>query len=271
MVEDYVSLPDIESYKQLFIDANHSSWADLAGDGFLGLAFDIIAPNGTHSLVETMMSQGLLADHKFGIYYGNATSNTTDQGGILTIGGTREWEYVDGPVTEIPIVKTLWSFPDPEYEVWKVNFSSVSSSVSADAVYLPAHSVATFDTGSGQLSLSDKIIDQAYESLGWNYTAILNGERILYCNEFNSSWSVTFSFGPHGDLDVTIPGDKLRNPGFPAAPGACWPPFTPSNGDYNILGVPFLQAFYSTWDFGAFEKSHYQPTVRFGKSKGYYY
>ncbi|RBA10343.1 hypothetical protein FPRO05_04932 [Fusarium proliferatum] len=266
VAQDCFHIEGLAPWSQTFVDSTLNLFGATAADGLFGLAFPYIAANGTQSMLQAMGKQGVLAEPKFGIYYGDVNSNQTMQGGILTMGGTRENDFVKEGLVEVPIVKT--NYDGVEYEVWKTDLASIKGSGSKEAIKTP-NKLVTFDTGSGYIQVSNKTVHALYESLGlgWNYTLILEDKQILYCDEFNSSWSVTFGFGKEGDRKVTLYGDELAMPGFPAAPGACWPPFSGAGGDYNIFGTPMLKALYSTWDWGSFNPAEFKPSVRFGKLK----
>ncbi|KAK7409656.1 hypothetical protein QQX98_008171 [Neonectria punicea] len=130
-----------------------------------------------------------------------------------------------------------------------------------------------FDTGAGSITLPDEENLKVYESIGMNYTAILEGDHIPLCTEFNSSWSFSFSFGDYRDPQVvTLRGDQLRRPGFAYRDDACWPPFegggTPR---FTLIGTPFLKNFYTVWDYGSeateTDVSQFEPKLSFGKLK----
>lgn len=257
---------DVDGLKwsQTFIDATLAHLAT-AADGLFGLAFPDITPNGTESFLDAMEKAGVLAEPKFGIYYGAVNSNRSDQGGVLTIGGAREDKYVEGPPVEVPIVKTHYN-GQTLYEVWRADLSSMEGS--AKTIQTPGKQVV-FDTGAGTIGVANTTIHDLYDSLGlgWNWTLIQQDKQILPCHEFNSSWSVSFNFGEDGSRKLTLTGDQLATPGFPAGPGACYPPFEDAGGDYNIFGVPFFNTLYTTWDFGGADDSTFCPKIRFGHLK----
>uniref|UniRef100_L2G0U7 Pepsinogen c n=1 Tax=Colletotrichum fructicola (strain Nara gc5) TaxID=1213859 RepID=L2G0U7_COLFN len=110
---------------------------------------------------------------------------------------------------------------------------------------------------------------KVYESIGMNYTAILAGEHIPLCSEFNSSWSFKFSFGDYRTPQVVeITGEQLKRPGFAKRDDARWPPET---SGFTLIGTPFLRNFYTVWDFGAAANetdiSKFDPKLSFGKIK----
>jgi saccharopepsin len=242
----------------------------MPSDGFLGLAFSTIGAPNTTTVVETLMQHGLIDEPRFGIYYGKNFDNTSlNPEGVLTIGGSKEDLYVDGPVTYIPLRV------ESEYQVWRTPLRSISGTkAAASSPIIKTFQIpdgrAVFDTGAGGMQIPTDQIYDLYESIGFNYTALLNG-YIPPCTDFNSSWSVTFNFGTDDSADsprITLSGDELARPGFANSELACFPPFedTPTAG-FALLGTPFLHRFYSIWDFGDNSVANYQPRVGFGKLK----
>lgn len=251
------------SWNQSFLAANESNWAALPADGFLGLAFNSISVGNATTVVETLLPK--LDLPRFGIFYDPRGNGTVGTDAHLIIGNSKENDHDVGDLVTVPIIPRDEGDP---YEVWRADFHSLSTSMGSDTQaaestipFNPSHVV--FDTGGGHITFPEDKIDAVYESMGLNWTQLLNGERVLQCNEFNSSWSVSFTFGKEDALKtVTLTGDQLARPGFPAGPEACWPPF--ESGEITLLGKPFLQQFYSIWDFGAKELSKFSPTLSLG-------
>ncbi|KAF7557170.1 hypothetical protein G7Z17_g957 [Cylindrodendrum hubeiense] len=263
------------TWNQTFIAANESNWAALAADGFMGLAFSSIIDGGANTVVETLMAEGHLDAAKFGIYYGPEANDTNGQPGegVLTIGASRESKYVEGDLTTIPITRV-----DGTYDVWRSTILGIGGTrtVNGTAVRTTTDfdfGRVVFDTGAGSVSFPDEQNLKVYESIGMNYTAILAGEHIPLCSEFNSSWSVSFNLGDYRDPQVvTLRGDQLRRPGFAYRDDACWPPFEGGNAaGFTLIGTPFLRNLYTVWDYGVdateTDISRFNPQLSFGALK----
>lgn len=253
------------SWNQTFLSTQQTSWGNIPADGFMGLAFSTITVGETKTVVETLLKD--LDEPRFGIYY-SAEDGDNSNGpgkGRLTIGGSHEEDFVDGDMVSIPIVES-----NGQYEVWRSLISGISTTNSGNVTTsVPFDTTGVvFDTGAGSIQLPEAENQAVYESLGWNYEDLLDGKRVLMCDEFNSSWSVSFSFHGLGDdtqKTVTLTGEDLIHPGFPAKEGACWPPF--QAGSFSLFGTPFLKKFYSVWDFGGRDVESYSPTLQLGKLK----
>ncbi|KAI1343046.1 pepsinogen c [Xylariaceae sp. FL0016] len=264
------------SFQQFFMAADESNWSWMPADGFLGLAFSSIADAGTQTMVETMMQADLLDEPRFSIYYGkelNDTGNVPGDG-VLTIGGSKEEKYVDGDMTWLSLQKR-----NGAYQVWRSTMRSMTGSkqgVNDTPVDTPLHfstAWGVFDTGAGGITVPPLDVESIYRSIGWNYTAILKGDHIPLCTEFNNTWSVSFTFGDNdtNTSTITITGDQLARPGFAYREDACNPPF--DSGDTNgffLFGTTLLQQFYTVWDFGAQYVNDYQPQLGFGNLKDEY-
>ncbi|KAK6223556.1 pepsin a [Colletotrichum tabaci] len=265
------------SWRQDFIAANETNWAAMAGDGFLGLGFSSIIDGGANTVVETLMAQGRLDEAKFGIYYGTEHNQTGGEpgDGVLTIGGSRAADFVDGELVTVPVTRV-----DGGYDVWRTTMLAINGTrtTAADGGGIVETETSfdfdrvVFDTGAGSITLPTEKNLAAYESIGWNYTAILRGDHVPLCSEFNATWSFKFTFGDYRDPQtVEVTGDQLRRPGFAYRDDACWPPFQDGGAGLVLIGTPFLRNFYTVWDYGAAanetEIGRFDPKLSFGKLK----
>jgi saccharopepsin len=273
-------------WNQTFLSVNESSWRWITADGFLGLGFNSIAETGTTNFVEPLLWDGKLEDPRFALFYGTNLGDAGEQDGVLTIGGSHEDKYVDGDVVYAPLRKE-----DP-YQLWRAPLRSINvlagrknntltirngelPSIPGGCIYPCANTTfpmyssgrAVFDTGSGQISLPDDIIDAVYYNLGWNQTKLMYGEERMECQHLNSSWAISFTLGESEDggedVSFSIRGDELKSPWK-----QCMPPFT-NSGDYDfaLIGTPFLQRYYSVYDYGADRVEDYAPKIGFGRLK----
>ncbi|KAG6186427.1 hypothetical protein E4U27_008436 [Claviceps purpurea] len=275
VVDDVFSVGQT-SWVQNFISASQSNWAAAAADGFLGLSFNSISVNHTSTVMHSLVPK--LDKPRFAIYYNNSETQEPGQGGLLTLGDSRENEFAQGPLATVPVVQR-----NGQFDVWRSRFQSLTVKTSGGGVERVDNGLsstswrisfdsgdAVFDTGAGSISLDKSKIDKVYWALGWNYTQLLHSERILNCTEFNSTWSVTFELGPDEatSSSVTLTGDQLARPGFANRKDACWPPFEDGNSNgFSLIGTPFLTQFYTVWDFGSHDESKYKPTLSFGNLK----
>lgn len=116
--------------------------------------------------------------------------------------------------------------------------------------------------GSALIELPESQIDAAYNMTPWTYAQLMTGYRPL-CSDFNSTWSISFSFGPANAFKTfTVTGDQLATPGY-VDDEHCFPPFNSWSSDNVILGAQWMGNFYSIFDFGSFEPSEYDLRVGF--------
>ncbi|CAL3968759.1 unnamed protein product [Diplocarpon coronariae] len=262
------------SWQQTFLSVAETSWRFVSADGFLGLAFSAIAATNTTTLFETLLQKRLVSLPRFGIYYGKEFSTTGDSpAGELTLGGSKEDEYVDGNLTWIPLRE------ESTMEVWRTPWKTVSGSFGGSNTtnkLWVTDGRAVFDTGAGgSIKIPPELIESVYDSIGMNYTAIFSGAHRPLCTEFNASWSVSFDFGDWQTDDdrytITLTGDELARPGFANSQDNCYPPFDSSEiWGFGLFGTALLHHRYSVWDFGAFDLADYKPRIGFGKLKGEY-
>lgn len=278
ILSDTFSIPSVRNHAphwtQTFLSANESSWEDLPADGFLGLAFSTIASPGSTTVMETLMqlSPDLIAEPRFAIYYGR-NLNDTGAGpgdGELTLGGSHEDRFaVNGDLTWIPVELEF-----AEFELWRANAVSIVGSTGIGSTSGASNTStdfgfawAVFDTGAGQIAVPPSFVDAVYESIGMNYSEILSGHVKPLCADFDDSWSLTFMLGDETNpTPLTITGTQLQQPGFAGEPQYCWPPVSSSGNDGLVLiGSPFLQQFYTVFDFGSFDVQSYRPRVGVGE------
>ncbi|KAK7947934.1 uncharacterized protein PG986_008820 [Apiospora aurea] len=267
------------TWNQTFLNVDESSFAQIPGDGFLGLAFDSISDGATHTVPETLLAEGALAQPRFGLYMGTELNDTNGRpgDGALTLGGSREDKYVDGEMTWLPVMK---DGTPRDYQLWRAPLLKFSGShQGADGQTVSRgrdwegdfKASGVFDTGAGSISVPSLDVYLMYQSIGWDFAAILSHEHIPLCTEFNATWSVTFSFaGGPGDKyrDVVLTGDQLAVPGFANRDDACWPPFESGNQDgFFLFGTPLLNQFYTVYDFGGSKPEEYTPRIGFGQLK----
>jgi saccharopepsin len=262
------------TWKQPFIAANETNWAAQPNHGFMGLAFGSIADGGATPIFEDLMAQGLMDEHKFGLYYNKKISDTPHDlrgKGVLTLGGSREEEFVEGDMVTIDVTTG-----ETGYDLWRSVLHSTTSTRAGPNGTIETEldffgGTIVFDTGASGIDVDPNNIEALYESIGMNWTAIIKDHYIPLCKDFNDSWSVSLEVGFFGSTrQVTLTGDMLVLPGFAGRDDACWPPFSPSNGPgFNLFGKQMLKNFYTVWDYGNFpgEGQYLSPTVSFGKVK----
>ncbi|CAD6444295.1 6e2cc3e0-2c58-4840-9184-f7364ce7e4de [Sclerotinia trifoliorum] len=279
------------AWKQTFLAAvDVTDEAFLAADGLLGLAFSSIGVENTTTLVETLIWDDKLDDPRFAVFYGTNLNDTGAQDGVLTIGGSHEDTYVDGEVTYVPL-----RLEDP-YEVWRAPLRSINVLFAQDGAIVSTHNgkapttnatagtwpkanttwplygtgFAVFDTGAGMISLPSQLLEPVYFNLGWNLSKLYSGEEQFGCEDFNSTWALSFTFGEDedesNDVTFSIRGDEIWAP-----LEQCMPPFGDSGSDdFALVGASFLRRFYSIFEFGGKSVETYKPRVGFGKLKEEY-
>ncbi|KAI0206829.1 pepsinogen c [Astrocystis sublimbata] len=281
-VSDKFQLGDA-SWNQSFIAANDSSWSFIPGDGFFGMSFSSIAQPSTQTIVETMMEGGLLDEPKFAIYYGKEFNFTEDGEGVLTLGGSKEDQYVEGEMTWLPVRKDQVA-NGTAYQLWRSTLRQVSGrrdgsaddggqSFNGSVEFAAGKANGVFDTGAGTVSLPTQAVSDVYKSIGWDYEALLNGDFLPLCTDFNSTWSVTFTFSDDdvNFFNMSVSGDQLARNGFAGRDDACVPPFDDSESEgLALIGQSFIRRFYTVFDYGATNVEDFKPRIGFGQLKKEY-
>lgn len=266
------------TWDNTFIAANYSDWSSLAADGFVGLGFSSVADGGTKPVFEALMEKKLMDKPRFAIYYSREDGDDTHGKpgkGRLTLGDSYEDKYVEGDMVSLPLTTY-----NGDYALWQTPLHSTTGHQSGkncsqkggqkDKKIELNGITTTFDTGASGISLPESQIEDFYESIGMNWTAIISGDHIPLCSEFTKDWSLTFELGFYGETkNITIYGDQLRLPGFANREDACWPPFDTMDSDTALIGTRFLRNFYTVWDYGAFpgKDVFINPTLSIGSLK----
>lgn len=273
MIADDVFRSGKVTWNQTFISTIETSWGNIPAEGFLGLAFNSIAAGGTDTVMHKLIPQ--LDAPKFGLYYGPQSDTASGAGkGRLTFGASKASTYSSGKLVKVPILPT-----DGNYDVWASSINSVSSTrtIKGKKVKKTTDFKGTrvvFDTGAPRIELPKEQVEAVYESIGMNWTAIMEDGYRPLCSDFNSSWSVSFAVGDPGSRNpsvLTLTGDQLARPGFANEEKYCWPPFNESGGEgLTLIGKALFRHFYTVWDFGSKDEAKYKPTLSFGPLKKQY-
>ncbi|KAN0088293.1 Aspartic peptidase domain containing protein [Tylopilus felleus] len=124
----------------------------IVGVGPVDLALGTLSPD-TNATIPTAMnnlvSQGLIEDQIFGVYFAPST-NYSDANGALTYGGIDSSLY-EGELTYTPLTET---YPAAYY--WGIN---VTSSTYGTHTVIPTSTAGIVDTGTTQVLLADNFFD----------------------------------------------------------------------------------------------------------------
>ncbi|RBR16502.1 uncharacterized protein FIESC28_06911 [Fusarium coffeatum] len=268
-VQDKLSAGGL-TWDSKFIAANTSNWSSLPAAGFMGLGFDSITDGNATPIFSSMMRQKLVDEPKFGIYYSVADGDDTNGkpgNGLLTLGGSREDKYVEGDLMTFQIGTN-----DGDFDVWRSGLFGLTGNQGKNQSHrIETYGMTTvFDTGASSITVPKSYIDELYESIGMNYSAILSHDHVPLCSEFTKDWSVTFNVGFYdNNVNITVRGDQLKLPGFANRDDACWPPFDDGPEGYALIGTRFMRNFYTVWDYSLFpgEEGYQDPKLSFGYLK----
>jgi saccharopepsin len=266
------------TFEASFIAANESNWSALPAAGFMGLSFGSIADGGAAPIFETLMAEKLMDEPRFGLYYARADGDNTDGPGkgMLTLGGSKEDKYVEGDLITVDVTAN-----NGEFDLWRTLLHTVTGSAKSSNCTkskkkdFPMYGATiVFDSGASSIALPPGQLEEMYESIGMNWTAIIKGDHVPLCSEFTDDWSITLQLGFYGEeKNLTITGSEMALPGFANRDDACWPPFEETSSDgFSLIGTRLLQNFYTVWDYSAFpsDGGFMSPKLSFGKLKAGY-
>ncbi|KAH7322316.1 aspartic peptidase domain-containing protein [Rhizoctonia solani] len=260
-----VDCPSSYNFTRPYFNPNASSTAQSENlretitylGGFVGLGFRPLAQGNT-SIYDTLFHPTYLPAHRIGIYLGNApetTSNPSPQtNGVVTFGGSEEDKYGAESLKWTDILPAR-SFQ--LYSHWIVPINGIKttrhSATGRNKTTFPSQTgaVAIFDTGAAHISVPQSIIEEIFNTLGFNYTLISQGYRPPCSEVAKDNASLTLILG---DVEITVTTNDLSNPGY-TADEYCWPPFIPWDSSDWLVGKVFLKSFYSVWDLGGWNVS----------------
>jgi hypothetical protein len=197
-------------------------------DGILGLGFQSIAEDNVVPVINQMISEKLLDQQVFGVYFGH-TSQDGDVAGELTIGGIDTNHYT-GSLTWIPITqKGYWQFKMGAVTVNGKRVGSTSYS-------------AISDTGTSLIVGPSAVISGIAKKLGGK----MDNDAGLYAVSCSANLPpVVFTIGT---TKFSVPSSDY----VIQQDGKCYLGFdSMDDSDIDwILGDCFIRAFYSVYDIG---------------------
>ncbi|GFN84885.1 cathepsin-d [Plakobranchus ocellatus] len=237
--QDNIAIAGATVHNQTFGEATlePSMFARSVIDGALGLGFNSIAAGAELSILDNMVSQGILPAPVFSFYHNRYVSGDPDS--LITLGGTNP-EYYTGDFTFVNL-----SMPDR----WQFEIDSVRVSNDDDIAWYSCQAVV--DTGSAFIVGPSDQVDVLNLSLG---AKPLEGDPKRYLLE-------RYQLEMLPDLEFIVNGQKLSMTSkdyvvkFPDGTGQYYSgifgkKFKRGERPVWILGLNFLRTYYTQFDKG---------------------
>ena len=211
-----------------------------------------------------MARLGLISTPAFSLWLNDIDAPT----GSILFGGVDKSQYT-GTLSSTPIVP---DGPENTYYHAKVSFEGIyinngvgeiANATNTTTGSFPLN--ATLDSGSGQIYLPIRAAQNIYTAFNVSYNPT-TGYASCACSLASSNASVGFAFG---QATIFVPMQSLVTPNPGYSRGTCdfnifTPNFSnlgPDNGEYYLLGDPFLRSAYVVYDLDNKEISLAQSAI----------
>uniref|UniRef100_A0A8C8YPA9 Renin n=1 Tax=Prolemur simus TaxID=1328070 RepID=A0A8C8YPA9_PROSS len=205
-------------------------------DGVLGMGFPAQAVGGVTPVFDHIVSQGVLKEDVFSVYYGRNSKNSHFLGGEIVLGGS-DPQYYQGNFHYVSISKT---------GSWQIKMKGVS--VRSATLLCQEGCTAAVDTGASYISGPTGSLRLLMEALGAQ--ELSTDEYVVNCHQVPTLPDISFHLGgraytlTNADYVLQDPYSKddlctlaLHGLDIPPPTGPIW-----------VLGASFIRKFYTEFD-----------------------
>jgi hypothetical protein len=244
--------------------------------GVMGIGYDIneasnSGPSSTDpsapaafvypSIIDTMVSQGLIASKAYSLYLDDLEAST----GSIIFGGLDSDKY-HGSLLQIPVVPDTLDNGTQVYAEFGVpltGFSITSQTGSTTSLTTSSFAeAAILDSGTTATYLPDQLVELITEKINGVYDSQNSGNIYVDCSMLNNaSMTFDFSFGGANGLTIKVPVSELvfditssafatgtsTSPNLPFSSTCAFGILPGGQGPY-ILGDTFLRSAYVVYD-----------------------
>ncbi|XP_025776931.1 renin [Puma concolor] len=205
-------------------------------DGILGMGFPAQAVGGVTPVFDHILSQGVLKEDVFSVYYSRNSKNSHLLGGEVVLGGS-DPQYYQGNFHYVSVSKT---------GSWQIKMKGVS--VRSATVVCEEGCMVVVDTGASYISGPTSSLRLLMETLGAK--ELSTNEYVVNCKQVPTLPDISFHLGGRAytltSADYVLK-DPYGNDGLCtlALHGLDVPPPT---GPVWVLGASFIRKFYTEFD-----------------------
>ncbi|XP_062971508.1 renin [Cynocephalus volans] len=205
-------------------------------DGVLGMGFPAQAIGGVTPVFDHILSQRVLKEDVFSVYYGRNSKNSHLLGGEIVLGGS-DPQYYQGHFHYVSVSKT---------GSWQIKMKGVS--VRSATLLCEEGCMAVVDTGASYISGPTGSLQLLMEALG--AMELSTDEYVVNCNQVPTLPDISFHLGGRA-YTLTSADYVLQDPYSNndlctlALHGLDVPPPT---GPVWVLGASFIRKFYTEFD-----------------------
>ncbi|XP_038304050.1 renin isoform X1 [Canis lupus familiaris] len=205
-------------------------------DGVLGMGFPAQAVGGVTPVFDHILSQGVLKEEVFSVYYSRNSKNSHLLGGEVVLGGS-DPQYYQGNFHYVSISKT---------GSWQIKMKGVS--VRSATLVCEEGCMVVVDTGASYISGPTSSLRLLMDTLGAQ--ELSTNEYVVNCNQVPTLPDISFHLGgraytltskdyvlqdPYGNEDLCTLA--LHGLDVPPPTGPVW-----------VLGASFIRKFYTEFD-----------------------
>ncbi|XP_030159230.1 renin isoform X1 [Lynx canadensis] len=205
-------------------------------DGILGMGFPAQAVGGVTPVFDHILSQGVLKEDVFSVYYSRNSKNSHLLGGEVVLGGS-DPQYYQGNFHYVSVSKT---------GSWQIKMKGVS--VRSATLVCEEGCMVVVDTGASYISGPTSSLRLLMETLGAK--ELSTNEYVVNCKQVPTLPDISFHLGGRAytltSADYVLK-DPYGNDGLCtlALHGLDVPPPT---GPVWVLGASFIRKFYTEFD-----------------------
>jgi len=223
-VQDRICIGDVCSTGNFISAVQESSnpFGKFPFDGVLGLSPESLAKNKLFSLVGRMTSGRALRHPVFSVYFSDSSSELSE----VTFGDVKR-EHLASDLTWVPV--------EGSTGYWEIAIEDITIDGAPKNICEGCH--AAVDTGMSRLTAPSRMMEELEPFVG----------QVKDCGDFHSLPTLgfrikgqTFSLAPHEYAEMRKKNRCVLSLGALDVP--------PPRGPIVVLGIPFLQKFYTVFD-----------------------
>ncbi|XP_006888044.1 PREDICTED: renin [Elephantulus edwardii] len=206
-------------------------------DGILGMGFPAQAVSGVTPVFDNIVSQGVLKEDVFSVYYSRNSKNSRFLGGEIVLGGS-DPQYYQGNFHYVSLSKN---------NSWQIRMKGVS--LSSTIMFCKEGCMAVVDTGASFISGPTSSLKLLMQTLGAK--ELIKNEYVVDCNQVPILPDISFHLGGRyytltsADYVLQDPGNNDEDLCTLALHGLDVPPPT---GPLWVLGASFIRKYYTEFD-----------------------
>jgi len=225
-LEERICVGDACSRANLVVASEESSqpFSSFSFDGILGLGLQDLAQGPSFSIMQRFNEDQLLKLPVFSVFL----SESDDEHSEVTFGQVKEEHMMDSNI--------FWADVTGESGFWQINVDDITLEGKPQGICKGCK--VAVDTGTSQLAGPSELMDKLRELLNIN----------LNCSNFDTLPKLGFAIG--GSILNMMPEDYVDKNPWQCTLALMDLDVPPPKGPLFVLGIPFLQRYYSIYDQG---------------------